>query len=50
MAVVNEDSLNVHGNPRGYRIDHKTYTYPLIPEDAWIMQTASKWQVARVCR
>ena len=42
MAVVNEDALNARGNPRGYRIDHKTYTYPLIPDDAWIMETASK--------
>eukprot|EP00198_Chlamydomonas_reinhardtii_P004412 XP_001693748.1 copper amine oxidase, amiloride-sensitive [Chlamydomonas reinhardtii] len=48
MAVVNEDALNARGNPRGYRIDHKTYTYPLIPDDAWIMETANfmKYHVA----
>ncbi|KAG2443776.1 hypothetical protein HXX76_002120 [Chlamydomonas incerta] len=48
MAVVNEDALNARGNPRGYCIDHKTFTYPLIPDDAWIMETANfmKYHVA----
>ncbi|KAG2436617.1 hypothetical protein HYH02_011552 [Chlamydomonas schloesseri] len=52
MTVVNEDKLNSHGHPRGYRIDHKTYTYSLIPDDAWIMQAASfmKYHVAVTAR
>ncbi|KAG2443775.1 hypothetical protein HXX76_002119 [Chlamydomonas incerta] len=52
MVMVNEDAPNVHGYPRGYRIDHKSYTHSLIPDDAWIMQAASfmKYHVAVTAR
>ncbi|KAG2490346.1 hypothetical protein HYH03_011293 [Edaphochlamys debaryana] len=46
--IVNENELNRFGASRGYRIDHHSYTYPLIPDDAWIMRAASfmKYHIA----